>query len=125
MRKDLTSLRFAFEISRSIIFEVSYYRLGSNKNKKFTTSANLFNKPKTDYNKCGQAQDDLLKGYPLAMNFYKKWDKYHLKDLTGRQYLNLLIDVEKLKSKYNYLFKESDESFRFYELKELSKLIIK
>ena len=66
----------AFQLTRKIIFEVSYYTLGSNDSPYFTTSAEEFNQPKTDYNRAGQAQDDLCTG--AARAFYKKWDLFHL-----------------------------------------------
>ena len=47
-----------FTLSKIKIFEVNYYTLGSNNSPYFTTSAAIFNRPKTDYNRCGQCQDD-------------------------------------------------------------------
>ena len=44
---------YDFCISRITVFEVSYYTLGSNSHPYFATSAAVFNKPKTDYKRCG------------------------------------------------------------------------
>jgi hypothetical protein len=109
--RELKSFHFVFQISGKIVFEVNYYRLGNNKTKHFSTSAAQFNQPKTDYNRCGQAQHDLLKGAPAAMRFFKKWDTCHVKDLTPEQHTEVLQDIEELKAKYNYLETEKDASF--------------
>lgn len=117
-----------FQISKLIIFEVDYYTLSTNKNAYFTTSANQFIRSKKDFNRCGQAQADLLPKHSTARRFWEKWDKYHLQDLTAEQYNELQNEIETLKEKYNYLYKELDESEkpyspRFYwsELVEFSK----
>ena len=78
----MESFKYVFQLSKKNIFEVEYSRCGNNTNKHFSTSAAQFNQPKSDYNRCGQAQNDLLKGFPLAMNFFKAFDELHLKDLT-------------------------------------------
>ena len=121
---ELTSIHFAFQISRKIVFEVNYYRCGGNEKKHFSTSAAQFNQPKTDYNRCGQAQNDLLKGYNKAMSFYRKWDLLHLSDLTPVQYEMLLIDIEVLKATYNFITSDK-ENIGFISLKELSMLKVK
>ena len=121
-----TEFHYAFQVSRMIIFEVDYYTLGSNKEPYFATSAAEFNRPKSDYNSSGQAQESLLKGFPTAYNFYKKWDPYHLKDLTDEQYEELVKDIERLKQKYNYVeqkkdtFAGSDSGISFYQARNLS-----
>lgn len=115
---------YVFQISRTVIFEVSYYLLGRNKAPYYATSASQFNKPKTDYNLCGQTQDELLKGFPLAHNFYKKYDHLHALDLSDEQHAKILIDIEKLKERYNFLYKEQtrdENNFSFDACKELSK----
>jgi len=119
---ELKSFHFVFQLSKKIVFEVNYYRLGSNTNKYFTTSAASFNQPKTDYNQCGQAQDSLLSG--KAKLFYKKWDYLHTLDVTKNQYNDILSDIEELKGTYNFIERES-KSFCFSEIKEFSKLNIK
>ena len=118
---DLKSFHIVFQITKKIMFNVDYYRCGGNKNKYFATSCNEFNQPKSDYSRCGQAQKDLLKGFNTAMNFYKKWDLLHLQDLTESQYNELLIDIEKLKDRYNFIENESDNSFGFMTVKDFSK----
>ena len=117
---ELPSFHYAFQMSKKVVFELNYYRLGSNKNKHFITSAAQFNQLKTDFNHCGQAQNDLLKGHTKAMSFYKKWDSVHIQDLTSQQHADMLNDIEILKNKYNFISAESD--IRFSDLKTLSKL---
>ena len=75
-----------FQMSKMILFEVSYYTLGDNQNPYFSTSACEFVRNKRDFCIAGQAQETLLKGFPEAYNFYKKWDIFHLKQLTQEQY---------------------------------------
>lgn len=115
---------YAFQITRKIVFEVSYYTLGSNKTPYFTTSASEFNQPKTDFNRGGQCQNDVLTGE--ALKFYKKWDKKHFKDLTDEQYEKLLKDIDVLKKIYNYDYDMTDtfagtsSGLSFSRLKRLS-----
>lgn len=108
---ELSSFHFAFQISRTVIFGVRYYRLGSNTHKYFATSACKFNRPKTDYNQCGQAQESLLTG--PAMAFYKKWDKCHTKDVCAHDHASILSDIENLKAAYNYVQSENEIPFSF------------
>ena len=84
----------AFALSKTKVFNVSYYTLGSNKSPYFSTSAEVFNRPKTDWSQCGQCQGEVLKGHRIAMNFYKKWDEMHLKELSEDQYQELIEDLE-------------------------------
>lgn len=51
---------YCFQISKLIVFEVEYYTLGGNKTPYFSTSAAEFIRSKRDYNRCGQAQRELL-----------------------------------------------------------------
>ena len=111
----------AFQLSKTVIFEVDYYTLGSNPSADFTTSANEFNRPKTDWDTCGQAQKDLCTGPAKA--FYEKWDKYHLHSLDDEHFEEMIRDLEVLKQTYNYIenkadFQPADITFR--EEKELS-----
>ena len=94
----ITSSEFhvIFAMSKTIMFDVDYYTLGSNNKPYYSTAAEEFNKPKTGYNRCGQAQESLLKKYPAAYNFYKKWDSEHTKELTDEKYNELIQDLEKL-----------------------------
>jgi hypothetical protein len=120
---ELKTFHFAFQISRKIIFNVSYYFCGGNTEAYFSTSADQFNGPKTDYNQCGQAQNDLLKGFPAAMAFYKKFDPLHLEDLTADQHADVLAGIEKLKSLYNWI--ESSNDIDFSAARALSMMKVK
>ena len=104
----------SFQLSKKIVFNVNYYTLGNNSCPHFSTSADEFNHPKTDYCRGGQAQEDLTKGFYVARRFWKKWDKKHLQDLTESEYEELMQDIETLKEKYNYIYKELDESLKPY-----------
>ena len=115
---------WSFQISKKIIFNVEYYILGDNKNPYFSTSADKFNQPKTDYEQAGQAQAELLPKFSTAMKFWNKWDKKHLNDLTFEEYQELLKDIEVLKNSYNYIEKEQtsrhQNGISFYNSKILS-----
>ena len=113
----------AFQITKTIIFEVDYGAITSNKSWHFSTSAAEFIKSKRDFCRCGQAQKDLLPQGSKARNFFSKWDKYHLQNLTARQYADMLKDLDELKRVYNYI--EKDEThpthyISFGQLKDLS-----
>lgn len=122
----MKEFHYGFEITRKIVFEVSYYTLGNNKDPYFTTSASEFNQPKTDYCQAGQAQKALLPLNSVARDFYEKWDKKHLHDLNEDEYVEVCNDIEKLKETYNYIVKEKDtfagtnSGLSFYSLKNLS-----
>lgn len=126
MKKEFHAL---FQLNKKIIFEVNYYTLGNNTSPYFTTSAVEFNQPKTDYRSCGQAQEELTKGYYTAKNFYKKWDAKHLRNLTEEEYAEMREDMKKLEKTYNCLIMEFDgkanKDFSFYEIKEFSKQKVK
>ena len=121
----------AFQITRTTVFEIEYYTLGSNSHPYFTTSASVFNRPKTDFSSCGQCQKDVLTGH--AYRFYKKWNAYHLKDLTESEYEEMTKDMQLLFDTYNYIFYDNctedgkiDKShISFYDIKDLSMLKIK
>ena len=127
----MKEFHYAFEITRKIIFNVSYYTLLTNRYPFFTTSVDKFNQPKTDYCEWGQVQEELLPEGSAAYKFYKKWDVKHLHNLTPDEYNDLCKDIERLKSKYNYVCKETDtfagtnSYIPFYKAKELSMLKIK
>lgn len=119
---------YCFQISKTIIFEVNYYTLSTNSNALFTTSAAEFVRNKKDFRQCGQAQADLLPLASTARRFWQKWDQHHLHDLTPAQYAELLEDLEALKTRYNYIVKEPDETRKpynsripFWQLVEFSK----
>ena len=117
-----------FQMSKMILFKVSYYTLGNNQNPYFVTSADEFIRSKRDFCRGGQAQEDLLKGFPEAYNFYKKWDVFHLKQLTQEQYDEMRKELCVLKQKYNTLLLEMEDGiklkpdrFSFHTLVEFSK----
>ena len=113
------------------MFEVEYYTLGNNENPYFATSANKFYKNKRDYECGGQAQNQLFPKNSIARQFWEKWDKEHLKDLSDDKYREIIKDIEKLKEKYNYIgyikdtFKGKYENFSFGEIVLLSKADLK
>jgi hypothetical protein len=126
MTTELTSFHYAFKISKTVIFEVDYYRLDSNKFKHFSTSAAQFNHIRSDYNQCGQAQKSLLPQSSLAYKFYKKWDLVHLQDLTAEQHAECLSDLTNLAAHYENLNKTiTDDYFSFDALVALSRSHIK
>lgn len=115
-----------FQITKLIMFEVNYYTLGSNRTPYFSTSANKFSKSKFTYTHAGQAQKELLPKGSIAEEFYKKWDPWHLKVLTDEQLEDLFKDLEPLKEKYNFLYKQQDSDgtdfpgYNYYSVRELS-----
>lgn len=126
MKKEFKSV---FQITKMITFEVNYYTLGNNNKPYFTTSAQEFIRSKRDYKRCGQCQKDVLNG--VAKSFYNYWDNKHLQDLTQQEYNKLIIDLEKLKERYNHIYIEQDtfkggnRDIRFREVVELSKQDLK
>ena len=98
-----------FQLSKLELFFVGYLTVGNNKNPYFSTSAALFIRNKKDFSMCGQCQDTVLSNYQDAFDFYIKWDKLHLRDLTDKQYDELVSDIIELKTKYNYI---NDGSFK-------------
>lgn len=118
---------YCFQISKLIVFEVEYYTLGGNKAPYFSTSAAEFIRSKRYYNRCGQAQRDLLPKLSPARRFFEKWDHCHLHDLTPAEYEEITADIEQLKVRYNYIedvrdtFRGSRSSIPFYKIVELSK----
>ena len=123
---DKTYFHMMVEVTRNIIFRVSYYKLGSNKNARFSTSANELNRPKNNYKSCGQAQEYLLPQDSKVRAFYEKWDNLHLSDLNEAQYTNLLEDLEVLNAQYNTkYFDDTIDDIPFYEVVKFSKLPLK
>lgn len=115
--------KLAFKLSALDMFFVNYFTLGRNSHPHFSTSAAHLNRRKTDYDTCGQCQEEVLKKYRTANNFYKKWDPKHLKDLTDEEYQELLEDLEILKIRYDYVenTNEKIDHIAFCEIVELSK----
>ena len=122
-----TEFNLTFQIDRKRIFEVSYYTLGRNETPYFSTGAAVFNQPKTDFTSCGQGQEYIVCGKggeytesKPAADFYKKWDKKHLSVLTDSEHSELMADIEKSKTVYNWV--ASDD---FKDQRELSKMALK
>lgn len=118
--------RYMFQITRMVLFEVSYYTLGDNARPYFATSAHKFNQPKTDYTTGGQCQKEVLPEDSEAMAFFRKWDHMHLLELDRDAYDELVGDVEALKDVYNYFSAGRQKSgqvakISFYKAVELSK----
>ena len=90
---------YTFIIDRMVSFTVSYYTLGSNEHPHFATCAQKFNRPKSDYSECGQAQDSLLPYHSMARDFWRKWNGKHLMLLTDDELRQVENDVELLKQK--------------------------
>lgn len=122
----MKEFKYVFQIGRKISFEVRYSTVGSNKSPDFATSANELNRNNSDYERCGQAQDDLLPANSVAGKFYAKWDNCHLKKLQEEKIEELKADIEVLKQYYNYIEKHADSfgtahyrgnpDFRFSEI---------
>lgn len=113
----------AFQITRMNTFEIDYHFVGNNKSYPyFSTSAIIWTRNKRGYKSCGQCQENATKGHTIAYNFYKKWDKLHLKGLTEIQFNELLNDIKQLEQTYNSIIKigETPCNISFNELKCLS-----
>lgn len=118
---DNYNVDYIFQLSRMVMFEVKYYRLGGNKQPYFATSAQVFCRNKKDISRGGQCQADVLKDFPVAYEFWKKWDGEHLSRLNYKKYQELLDDIEILKDEYNWDYTKSGDGFPFYREVELSK----
>lgn len=120
----------SFQITKFVTFNVSYYTLGDNDKPYFTTSATEWSKNKKTWYKCGQCQEDILPEDSMAKLFYRKYDEYHLHDISQEVYDSLYTWIETLTTEYNYIlrFKEDGEILRdisYREEKELSKSKLK
>lgn len=124
--KPFPTFRIVFQITKTIIFEVEYRRT-SNGTSYLATSASVFNRPKTDYKRCGQCQDFVLPNSSLAYSFYEKWDKFHCKydAISSDLYKELISDLGKLKEEYNYKERFDDNSATFWQVRSLSMLPLK
>jgi hypothetical protein len=114
---------FTLQLSKTIIFNIEYSTLGNNNKPRFVTSADEFNKSKSDYNRCGQCQDYLLPDFKLAFDFYQKWNFKHLDDLNSFEYDKMILDIKLLSEKYNYILESKD--INFFTLQEFSKQEVK
>lgn len=125
---DIYGFHYSFAITRMIMFDVNYATLGSNKNPYFSTSAAVFNRPKTDWTSAGQGQERVLPKGSYVRKFWEKWDSKHLKKLTDEEFEELVSDIEVLKSKYKYIEEIFDiddgdagrHSISFWKKKNLS-----
>lgn len=116
----------AFQVTKSIVFEVCYYTLGGNRQPHFSTMAGRLNRRKSDYAECGQCQGRLLSGE--AKRFWQKWDGKHLGQLSYVERAAVWADIEALKERYNHIVIASDKfgtedtrDIRFSEVVALSK----
>lgn len=100
--------RAAFEITRYVVFEVSYHTLGNNAEPYFSTTAGRLNRPKTDYAECGQCQSRILRE-GAARRFWQKWDGKHLSVLTDEERAEVWADVQELGDVYNYVIITSEK----------------
>lgn len=97
-----------FKAATNVTFEVRYRRCAENKKPHFSTSAAIWFSNHRGVISGGQCQELALKDVPLFYDFYKKWDKHHLKLLTPRQLEELASDVETLKEFGSPFFEASD-----------------
>jgi len=111
---------YVFQLTKKIVFEVQYYYCGGNRYPHFSTQANVFNQPKSDWERCGQGQKEVFVGFEAAMEFYKKWDYCHCKDLSREQYSEMVWDLECLTVYYNHLF-SNEREFSFWDKAEFTK----
>lgn len=118
---DNFNINYIFQLSRMVMFEVNYYRLRGNKQPYFATSAQVFCRSKRDITRGGQCQAEVLKDFPAAYKFWKKWDGEHLSRLSYKKYQELLDDIEILKDEYNWDYTKSGNGFPFWREVELSK----
>ena len=119
---------YAFQLSRTEIYEVHIRpNMASNNGPAglyiqdgfdFSTMAEAFNRPKTDFNTCGQCQEMVTVNHPTANAHWKKWDQYHLKRVTPELFDEWLKDIEVLKTAYNYI--EQDRDISFGQIRALS-----
>ena len=122
MRKMKNRFLYAFKINKMVIFEVKYGAIKENELWYFSTSVGEFIKNKRDWKRCGQCQKALLPKNSIAFDFWIKWDEFHLKDLTKKQYIELLKDIEILKRNYEFIYKGENYDRHFISFQELKNL---
>ena len=92
----------SFRDSKRMFFTVDYGSIGHlNQDPSFGTTAQLFNRNRSDYERCGQAQDMLTN--KQIKGFFDKWDICHFKALTFDKYKELMQDIEILKETIPYI----------------------
>lgn len=116
---DNKNICYIFQLSRTVMFQVAYKRLRGNRDPYFSTMTQVFCRNKKDITRGGQCQADVLKDFPLAYRFWKKWDGEHLHKLDYDKYEELLNDIEVLKDEYNWDYTKSD-GFPWWREVELS-----
>ena len=84
----------------------------------FSHSGAIFNRPKTDFNRCGQCQKDVTKDFPEARRFCEKLEEHHLCRMTDELYAEFCKDILLLCETYNYI--KTDKFPTFSEERELS-----
>lgn len=113
---------YVFLIGRNEIFNVSYHKHKGNKDYDFTTSIGVFNHPRTDFNQCGQGQDDVLPKKGMAREFWEKWDKKHLHPLTEEEMQEMRKELEEMEKKYPFVkVEDSCYSVNFSEMVALAR----
>lgn len=98
---------YSFRIKKKHYFNVKFGDLESIQEPYFSTSTDVLNYKRTDYESCGQGQKRILQNNRVAMKFFDKWDKFHTKSLSFELLNELLIDIEELKAKYPYVIGDS------------------
>lgn len=86
----------------------------------FSTSGGILNYIRSDYNRCGQCQNDVLSTNTTLYTFFRKWDVLHIKSLTMQQLNELKSDIEVLKAKYPYIESDSFDDIVAFD-REMSK----
>jgi len=122
--KETKEKHLAFQLSRTEVYEVHVEpNIVSGQYKqdgfRFSSEAEVFNRSKTDFDRCGQCQEEVTKNHLLANSHWKKWDKYHLGKVTPELYDEWLEDLKALKEAYNYIEKEH-MAITFNEVRDLS-----
>lgn len=97
------TLDISFRDRKRVFMVVSYGTHGQRaQDPYFSTSASELNYTRSDYDSCGQGQESLLEREELV-EFFNKWDKYHLKTLTFDEYEELVSDLEYLQERVDYI----------------------
>lgn len=105
---------YTFRVGKRLGFEVSYITLMGNRYPYFSTSAFKLTTKRDEYARGGQAQHALLEVNTKAREFWEYWDKFHLRELTDEQLLELERDINELKMQYPYI-----EGSKFSDFVEL------
>jgi hypothetical protein len=121
--KPFSPFAIAFQITRKVMFEV-YYNVRNDGSQYFSTMADYFNQPKTDFEECGQCQEKYLPHNSKVYAFFKKWDNMHLKPFTEEETYNELIkDLKTLMEHYNHVIRE--KHLNYDVCKDLSMMKLK